>query len=375
MSGAFSGSCPVTIEQNTQQLTGAVVGLGKIGLLHAALVEACADAKLIAVSDPGSGLLRSALETFGNNIRAFKSHHELLAWQKPDFAFIASPPDSHVEVALDFLNQNVPIFIEKPLCAHASNAEKLLPFVRQNNNHESPVVTMVGFMMRYHEVFRRVKVLLSKNVLGPIVSFRGSTYVSQQFKAGKGWKFNPKSSGGGVLITQGIHLLDLLVWYFGFPITVNARTSSFYSESVEDFANVILEFPSGHSGPPIIGSLESSWSVDNHRMVDTMLEVRGEKGTLSVNDDGLKIYLREENAGLSSGWTFERKVDLFEGASVDIGGTHYTRQDEAFIHAVRSKTSIETDLYHGYKIQLLIDLIYESARKKGAPQDFRTDKA
>lgn len=367
----------MAIEQSTQRLKGAVVGLGKMGLLHSALIEACNDSKLIAVSDPGSSLLRSALETFGNDVRSFKSHHDLLAWQKPDFVFISSPPDSHVEIASEFLNQGVPVFVEKPLCNHASSAEMLLPFMREKNSQAPQTVTMVGFMMRYHEVFRRAKVLLSQNLLGRIASFRGSTYVSQQFKPGKGWKFDPKSSGGGVLITQGGHLIDLLVWYFGFPNNVNARTSSFYSgcEAVEDFANVLFEFQSDRSGPPIIGSLESSWSVDHHRMLDTTLEIRGEKGSLSINDDGLKIFLREENAGIKSGWTIESKVDLFEGASIDIGGTCYTRQDEAFIRAVREKMEVECDLYHGYKIQLLIDSIYESARKRGSPQNITLDKA
>jgi len=358
----------VNLEQKSLPLKGAVVGLGKMGLLHSALIEACPGAKLISVSDPGSSLLRSALESFGDGIKAFKSHRDLLTWQKPDFAFIASPPHTHAEVALDFLSQGVPIFVEKPLCDHASSASKLMSFLREKKG-EVPPVTMVGFMLRHHEVFRRVKALLSKKVLGRIVSFRGTTYVSQQFKPGKGWKFDPKSSGGGVLITQGSHLLDLLVWYFGFPTTVNTRTSAFYSEVVEDFANVLMEFPGD-----VIGSMESSWSVDNHRMLDTTLEIRGEKGSLHVNDDGLKIFLREENAGFKSGWTFERKVDLFEGASVDIGGTHYTRQDESFIHAVRSKTAVECDLFHGYKIQMLIDSIYESAKNKGAPQNITNDK-
>lgn len=351
-----------------QRLNGVVVGLGKMGLLHAALIDSCPDSKLLAVSDPGSSLLRSALETFGDDVRTFKSHREILAWKKPDFAFIASPPDTHVDVAAEFLSQGIPVFIEKPLCDHSSNAERLLSLVRKRDNGIVPV-TMVGFMLRYHEVFRRVKVLLERRVLGRIVSFRGSTYVSQQFKAGKGWKFDPKASGGGVLISQGIHLLDLLVWYFGFPNSINARTSSYYSEVLEDFASILFEFPNEGQGAPIIGVVENSWSVDNHRMLDTSLEIRGDKGTLSVTDDGLQIYLREEHAGFKAGWTLESKVELFEGAYVDIGGPHYTRQDEAFIRAVREKRPVECDLYHGYKIQSLIEAIYRSAIKNGAPQE------
>ena len=335
-------------------LRGGVVGFGKMGLLHSAIVNVSKTATLCAVAE-SNGIMRKYCSVLMPQVKFYENFQEMLEKEKLDFVFITTPPSSHIPIALVCHKHNCHFFIEKPLCLGAPSALPLLDALTV-----SPRVTMVGYMMRYDDIFRRAKEMLDRKVLGRIISFSATTYVSQLFKAGKGWRYDPKESGGGVLITQGIHAIEIMCWFFGMPRVVNARTNSFYSKKVEDFCHVVLAWPNG-----VTGWLDSSWSVDNHRMFETSFLINGEHGSLIVNDDTLKLYLRQEHDGLKPGWTLQTKPELFHGAEIDIGGPQFTRQDVAFLDAIVSGKVVENDLQNAYGIQNVVDCIYKSAKSDG----------
>src|SRR5688572_26097270 len=129
----------------------AVIGLGKLGLLHAGLANGLPGSRLVAVADPSSTAL-AAVSAHRPDIRTHSNHHDLLAAGEIDAVAIATPTGLHVPIAIDCVRAGLPIFIEKPLSTSAEQARPLLDALAQR-----PVVNMVGYMGRYAETFAKAK--------------------------------------------------------------------------------------------------------------------------------------------------------------------------------------------------------------------------
>ena len=333
-----------------------VIGIGKMGMLHAGIMNALEDVELCAASD-NSKFLLGAAKGLKETLGVYDDYVDLLDNEKPDVAIIATPVFLHVPMAVACVDRNIPFFVEKPLCPKSHDAEHLIEEIERRN-----LKTMVGYMMRYVETFMKTKELLDSGVLGRFITFNASIYVSQLFTTGKGWRYNKEESGGGVVASQATHLVDLLRWYFGPVERVSGHTINWYSEEVEDFAHVHLEFKSG-----LTGWFDSSWSMRHHRLLQINIQCHAENGTLFVSDDFVKLYLDEGTNGFASGWTHFNKPDLFEGVVIDVGGPQYTRQDIHFIDSLKQNKKVESDARNGYEVQKIVDKIYESAMKLGEP--------
>ncbi len=348
--------------QASRRFRGAVIGLGKMGVLHGGILRALPSVELCAVCEP-ERTVADFVRAFVPGVRVYKDHETLLREEHPDFAFICTPPASHVPIALKCVEAGTAIFIEKPLTTDASQAETLLDALRTN-----PVTNAVGFMKRYADTFCRAREMLKSGALGQVISCEAETAVSQLFQRGSGWRYAAAEAGGGVLIGQGVHALDLLCWFLGMPTSGNARLRGFYSEGVEDFAWALLDWGGGTTG-----CLRCSWSVDNRRMMETSLTLTGEYGTLWVNDDAVKLFVRTSHHGWARGWTVENKPKLHRGVPIDIGGPEYTRQDQAFVAAVAGGEAAAPDVKAAHMVQRVVDRLYESARSNGATVAFEAD--
>jgi predicted dehydrogenase len=332
-----------------------IIGIGKMGLLHAGIMNALDGVEICAISDTSKNLLG-----FVKNLKDLPVYDEylnMLDKEKPDAAVLATPVFLHVPMAKACAQRNIPFLVEKPLSLTGADAEALVADVRKRN-----LITMVGYMMRYTETFPKAKEILDSGALGKLITFNATIYVSQLFKTGKGWRYNKKESGGGVVIGQATHLIDLLKWYFGPAESVSAHTKNWYSQQVEDFAHVHFEFKSGLSG-----WFDSSWSVRHHRLLEVTINVHAENGTLTVTDDVVKLYLDKSSNGFAAGWNNFFKPDLFKGVAIDVGGPQYTRQDVSFVEAVMNKKQVESDVQNAYEVQRIVDAVYASAEKHGEP--------
>jgi predicted dehydrogenase len=337
-------------------LRGGVIGLGKMGLLHSAIINVLKKAELSAICEANNRVRLSA-SSFMPKVNFYKDYKKMLIQEGLDFVFITTPSFSHPQIAKDCIKHDCHIFIEKPLSINAATAKPLIRALKKR-----PRVTMVGYMMRYLNTFSRAKEILDKKILGKIISFQATTYVSQLFNKGKGWRYSPEKSGGGVIITQGSHAVDLIYWFFNIPQIVSAQINLFYSKKVEDFGHLNFGWKNG-----LTGWLDCSWSVDNHRLLEIAFQINGENGTLSVNDDMVKLYLRKKVKSFPQGWTLETKAELFSGVAVDIGGPQFTKEDEAFIKAIINKKKVANDVFSAYQVQKIVDGAYRSAKKQGKP--------
>ena len=333
----------------------AVIGIGKMGMLHAGIMNGLQDVELCAISDNSKFLLGFAKSIKG--IPGYDDYQKMLDKEKPDAAVLATPIFLHVPMATECVNRDIPFFLEKPLSLRSGEADALVQQVEQKN-----LTSMVGYMMRYVETFAKAKEIIDSGVLGKLITFNSSIYVAQLFKTGKGWRYSKAEAGGGVVMAQATHLIDLLKWYFGEVNSVSAHTKSFYSEEVEDFAHAHFEFSSG-----ISGWLDSSWSVRHHRLLEVTININAENGNLSVSDDEVRVFLDKAAGDYPAGWTQFRIPELFKGVEIDLGGPQYTKQDVDFLNAVREGRTVGTDIKNAQSIQKLVDAIYDSAEQNGQP--------
>tara|TARA_B100002051_G_scaffold245547_1_gene253012 strand:+ start:364 stop:1413 length:1050 start_codon:yes stop_codon:yes gene_type:complete len=333
-------------------VTGAIIGFGKMGLAHTAIINSFANSKIIAVCDD-SKLINKGFNQFIKNINFYSNHLDMLKNEKIDFVFITTPPNTHIPLALDCLRYNKHFFIEKPLSINSKNAEPLLNKLNEENN----LVSMVGYMMRFVPSFIKGKQIIEDKALGEIFNFNSTIYVSQLFKKGKGWRYDKKVSGGGVINSQAAHLVDLISWYFDYPNSINANLRNVYSGDNEDFGHITFNWKN-----KLFGSLDSSWSVYNYRMLETKIIINAEKGYLEINDDTVKLFLDKPSMNYKKGWTIIRKPEIEKEVSIDLGGSHYTRQDEYFINSIIQQKQVMNDVKNAYKIQKIIDAIYYSSK-------------
>ena len=286
----------------------------------------------------------------------------MLDREQLDAVFIATPVFLHGPVAEACVERIIHFFIEKPVSTSEAEAASLR--LALESGEHSGVIHMVGFMMRYLETFRFAKAIIESGALGSLLMVQSTEFVSQLFKTGKGWRYDRRKSGGGVVISQVSHLIDLLCWYFGLPACLSAHLTYRYSNDIEDFANILLHWPGKTNG-----TIQASWSVYNHRMLETSITVHGDNGMLSVTDDEVKLFLREEAESYEAGWSQWLRPQLGVGVPLDIGGCQYTRQDEAFLAAVRSNVLPETNVFSALDVQRVIDAVYASARHGGQRVD------
>jgi predicted dehydrogenase len=335
-------------------LRGAMIGAGKMGIAHGAIINSLPNAELVAICEP-TKLIQNTFKEFAPHIAVYSDHTVMLKELRPDFVFITTPSFMHVPMAMDCVGYGCHFFVEKPLSVTGSEAEPLIAKLKNKN-----LVTMTGYMMRYIATFSKAKQIIDDGIIGDPITFNAQMYVSQLFKKGKGWRYDKKKSGGGVIITQATHAIDLISWYFGFPDNLNASLLSPHSKSTEDFGHITFNWNNG-----LMGWLDSSWSVYNHRMLETTIKIHGKNGNLLVNDDTIKLFLTKPQGGYKEGWTILRKPEIETGVAMDIGGPQYTRQDQDFVDAVSENRTVESDVLNAFKVQKIVDTIYKSGDKQG----------
>jgi predicted dehydrogenase len=333
-----------------------VIGLGRMGLMHSALFNSLPDSKLVAVMDPAKfpskqlGELNPAIKVF-NDIDKMFEEVEL------DAVLIASPVSSHVQNALKCIEKGIPFLIEKPL---SINSDQAIPLMEKLK--EKPVPNMVGYMYRFLDSFRKGKEILDTNCLGNIQRVDAKIHVSQLFQKGKGWRYDPQKSGGGCLINNGSHLIDILTWYFGPISSVNGNVLSYYSSGIEDFAHLIIKHKRG-----VTTIFDCSWSVRFKRKIDMNIDILGDNGSLIVSDDAIQLFLDKAVGKWPVGKTSLNANDLFSPVPVDIGTPKFTIQNQYFLKSLISGEKLQPDVRQAYHVQKVIDAGYKSSLENGSP--------
>jgi predicted dehydrogenase len=210
---------------------------------------------------------------------------------------------------------------------------------------------MVGFQKRFAGVFARTKELLSKGAIGEPFLFRSHHFGSSVTTNNEGWKF--QGGSGGATLEFGVHLLDLLIWFFGEPTSVESSKKSIFSSSVEDYVVSHTTFQNDLSG-----SVEIGWSMRNYAPDQIMIEIHGRNGTLNVTEDRLKIYVDSsvENV-VEEGIHEYTSFELDPVVPFLLAHPENVAQEEHFLKCVQGRDKPTTSFEDAAKVNRFVDMI------------------
>lgn len=305
-----------------------LIGLGKMGISHCAILGAHPDVDLVAVCDTSS-LLNDVFKRH-TKFEFFTDYKKMIDTMKLDAIVIASPTKFHADMVSYSLDNNINVFCEKPFSLTAAEGNALT-----KRANDLKLVNQVGYHNRFIGTFNEAKRLLSANILGELYHFLGESYGPVVLKEKGGTWRSEKGQGGGCLYDYASHTIDLINFILGKPVKVRGtQLKSIFSVDVEDAVYSSLTLQNG-----LTGQLSVNWSDDTYRKMSTSVTVLGKKGKIIVDATELKVYLKEENKTLryEKGWSTKTITELTPMVNYNLRGEEYTAQIDHFIDCVKNK--------------------------------------
>lgn len=331
-----------------------LIGAGKMGISHYAIVNGHRDASVVAVCDT-SGYVLSILKKY-TGVAAYDDYRKMIEEAGLDAIVVATPSATHFPCAKLALEKNLHVFVEKPLTLSAAESKTLADLAAQKKR-----VNQVGFHNRFIGTFREARRLLRAGAIGEVSHLHGSAFGQVVVKdQATTWR-SKKSEGGGCLHDYSCHVVDLMNFVAGPPARVQgAIMQTIFSKDVEDAVYALFAYADGASG-----LLETNWSDETFRKMSTTITAYGTKGKLVADRQELKVHLRDgcgfERYG--EGWTTRYITDLQEPVEFYLRGEEYSAQIEAFVGAIRSgSTSNENSFASAYETDRTLEWIAQASR-------------
>jgi predicted dehydrogenase len=282
-----------------------LIGAGGIAQAYAQALERSTRARLVAVADVRPEAARSLAEAFG--CASFESHTALAAKGGVDAVVVCTPPDSHPEICIQFLEQKIAVLCEKPLSIDAASARAMIEAGRRGG-----VKFTMASKFRYAEDVVRAKAIVSSGILGEIILFENA-FTSRVDMTSR-WNSRAEISGGGVLIDNGTHSVDIVRYFLG-PIADVQCVEGKRSQGlpVEETVRIFVRSVAG-----VLGSIDLSWSINKE--LESYINIYGSHGTISV---GWKQSKYRQSSGrdwvvFGKGYdkvqAFTAQIDNFAGA-------------------------------------------------------------
>lgn len=321
-----------------------IIGYGKMGKTRHEAIKQVGKARLIAVSEPN-------LEGLKENIPNL-SHDEIIEHEDIDAIIVCTPNYLNKELTIRALKAGKHVFCEKPPAFTGSDVREIHEVEEQSGKK-----LMYGFNHRHHDSVIRMKEIVDSGEFGDIIWMRGRYGKSVTEDYFENWRAKKELAGGGILIDQGIHMLDLFLYFAGDFDRVKAEVSNLYwNLDVEDNAFVILK--NTESG--IDASLHSTMTQWRHLF---SLEVFMEQGymvlnglitsTMSYGEEVLSIAKNRSTAPAAT-WKDEVKTQYIDDNS-------WRYEMEHFFDAIEKDTQIEIgNSGDAIKLMDIIDEIYKS---------------
>jgi predicted dehydrogenase len=228
-----------------------VIGTGNMGLQHAAnLRDGAVEGAILTALSSRSPESRAKVAGTFPNIPAFASLQELIASKTCDAVIIATPHIDHPRMVIDAFKANLHVLVEKPLAASIQAANEVIAAYR----HYPHLKFGIMHNQRASPLYQKIKELIAANEMGTISRITWiitDWFRTHAYYASSPWRATWKGEGGGVLINQSTHNLDLLQWVTGLMpsrITAVAFTGKTHPIEVEDEVSAILEYPNGAIG-------------------------------------------------------------------------------------------------------------------------------
>ncbi|MFA6250158.1 MAG: NAD-dependent epimerase/dehydratase family protein [Candidatus Shapirobacteria bacterium] len=323
---------PISFDQGLTKALGgnkvnlAVVGLGKMGLMHMSILSTFRDAEIVALVDNNQKLYK-VIKSMGVSGRFYQNLEDALRNEKIDGVFILTPTLSHYELVKTAYKYGKSVFVEKPLCFDYGQLKELRKFEKGNE-----VVTNVGYTLLFKRINRKIRSIIEDNTYGKVVGFDAKFEYGEVLGPKKGWMFSKKMAGGGVLINSGPHILALVNYLFGKPEGIKeSAIRKIYSTEVDDEAKMKLKYKN------FMGDVFISWSVKGVNIPRTIIDIKFEKGQLWSDGSIIKITTQEKKEVLIQESAIAPLYQNIFNINPDVSGEAYGLEDRLFIENVKSK--------------------------------------
>ncbi len=326
----------------------AVAGCGMIGGVHVTALKEIPEAAVVGAWSRSPE--RAKEFAAQHQIRGYGNYTELLADPAVQAVIICLPSGYHAEYGIKAAEAGKHVIVEKPIDVTETRAQALIAACRKAGRHLSVV-----FQNRYTPASRKVRTALDAGVLGKLIL--GDAYVkwyrTPQYYAGSAWRGTKAIDGGGALINQSIHTIDLLQWFMGGVKRVSGlvRTATHAIEA-EDLGVAIVEFLNG-----AVGVIEGTTAVQPG--FKERVEIHGQKGSISIEGGYVTSWKVE---GCSESDYVDPQPAAFGGtASPTISHTNHRAQLAAIIGAIRAGKPSPVSGEEGLKALRIVRGIYESS--------------
>ena len=343
-----------------EKLRFGIIGCGVIGPTHAEAINSLPDAQLVAVADAVAEKAQKLAERYG--ARAYIDIGEMLARESLDVVTICTPSGMHGEHAIQVMRSGRHVIVEKPMEISRAAMDEMLR-VQQETGVKLAVISQ----HRFDAAAQEVHVLMQENAFGRLVL--GNALIpwwrSQGYYDSGAWRGTWQLDGGGVLMNQSIHSIDLLQWLMGPVRSVYAYTDTLaHRMETEDVAVAVLRFANG--APGTIAATTGAYPG-----VTTRIEIFGDQGSAIIENDELSYLHLARNdreavsdygtntASKKQGAEKQESSAAQNPAALSIRG--HALQIADMIRAIRENGTPLVDGYAGRRAVEMILAIYESA--------------
>ena len=285
-----------------------IVGLGVISDQHARSVLDVENAELIAASSRTQKNREEFSQQF--NIPVFADYEEMLVREDIQAISICTPSGTHLDYGLKAAEAGKHVIVEKPIDVSVERGQKLIQACEKNG-----VKLAVIYQNRYSDAVLKLKDAVDSGTIGKRVMARGSVkwYREQEYYSNSKWRGTLDLDGGGSLINQSIHTLDLLIWILGDLECVSGIKNTLTHEGIEAEDNLVatLRFTSG-----ALGLFEASTSIVPPQ--PRVIEINGSKGTAILKGDEFFLNLKNDHSTID--FSEKKEENLFNKQYKEIAG-------------------------------------------------------
>jgi UDP-N-acetyl-2-amino-2-deoxyglucuronate dehydrogenase len=327
-----------------------LIGGGNITETHARAARALPGVEIAAIYGTNAAKIERLCREYGGT--PYSDFEKFLSHLPMELVAIGSPSGEHAAQGIAAARHGLHVLAEKPLDISTKRADALI-----SEAAKAGVKLGVFFQDRSKPDIVRVKKAMDSGVLGkPILAdARVKWYRPPEYYASSRWRGTRALDGGGALINQGVHTVDLLLWLFGDVASVQSKCkAALHSIEVEDTLVAIFEFANG-----ALGTLEATTSV--YPGYPRRLEFSGSEGTLMIEQDRLvAVDLRNPPADLLVGEATAPDSRESSPLISDFRGHQSVLAD--FLEAIRTNTIPPCDGLEGRRSVALVECIYEACR-------------
>ena len=298
-----------------------IIGLGKMGLSHASIINAHPDLELIAVCD-SSTLILEAMKKYGT-YKAYTDYAKMIGENELEALFVATPTKLHAEMVINALENNIHVFCEKPFSLTIEQGQQMVDLAADKN-----LANQVGYHNRFIGTFNFLKKLVIGGALGQIYHFVGEAYGPVVVKRKEGTWRSDSAEGGGCLFDYASHVINLVEFVLGDISDVSGvMLKKAFSREVEDAVYAGLYLENGLSGMLCV-----NWSDETYRKMSTQLTLIGTGGKIITDAQEMKIFIKNEQKefGLEKGWNMRYITDLTDPVDFYLRGEEYSAQVDYF---------------------------------------------